>query len=231
MLDIKNLKIDLEDFYLEDINLNLINGDYLVIIGKSGTGKTVFLETIAGRYNITNGTIIKDYIEISKLPPEKREVGFVYQNYELFGHLNVVENIAFSLKIQGFSKKEITKRTMEIMDDLNITHLKNRYPKELSGGEKQRVAIARSVIKSPSLLLLDEPFSALDYITKENVKEMLKSIHKKYKPIVIHVTHDFKEALYFADKIGIIKDNTIKKVLDNKEVRNIESENELYKYI
>lgn len=87
------------------------------------------------------------------------------------------------------------------------------------------------IIKSPSLLLLDEPFSALDYITKENVKEMLKDIHKKYKPIVIHVTHDFKEALYFADKIGIIKDNTIKKILDYEEVSRIKSEDELYKYI
>ena len=118
-----------------------------------------------------------------------------------------------------------------MMEILDISHLKDRYPHALSGGEKQRVAIGRSLIKSPELLLLDEPFSALDYITKENIKDILKDVHKRFKPTVIHVTHDLKEAMYFADTIGIIRDNTIKRVFDKDEINNLESEEILYEHI
>lgn len=231
MLEIKDLSINLEKFFLKDVNLSLQQGEYLVIIGKSGMGKTVFLETIAGRYSIDSGSIMKNNIEISNSPPETRDIGFVYQNYELFSHLKVNENIGFSLKFKKLSKKEISYRTDKMMDMLGITHLKNRYPKALSGGEKQRVAIGRSIIKSPKLLLLDEPFSALDYVTKDSVKDILKDIHKEFKPTVIHVTHDIKEAIYFADKIGIIKDNTIKRIFDREEINNLNSGDVLYEYI
>lgn len=231
MLEIQDLSVDLGKFFLKDINLRLDKGDYLVIIGKSGMGKTVFLETLAGRHKIRGGSIKKSGQEISKAPPENRDVGFVYQNYELFNHLKVSENILFPLKFQKISKTDMKEKTEEMMDILGISHIKDRYPKALSGGEKQRVAIGRSIIKSPKLLLLDEPFSALDYITKEAVKDMLKEIHKRFKPTVIHVTHDLKEAMYFADKIGIIKDNTIKRVFDKEEINKLESEDELYEYI
>ena len=231
MLEIENLRVDLGKFFLKDINLRLDNGDYIVLIGKSGMGKTVFLETLAGRYKIRDGKIKKNKVEISNSPPEDRDIGFVYQNYELFSHLKVSENILFPLKFQKLSKQEIKYKTDEMMQILGISHLKDRYPKALSGGEKQRVAIGRSIIKSPQLLLLDEPFSALDYITKESVKDILKDIHKRFKPTVIHVTHDLKEAMYFADKIGIIKDNTIKRVFDKEEINKLESEDELYEYI
>lgn len=231
MLEIKNFELDLGKFTLKDVNLELKNGEYFVIIGKSGMGKTVFLETIAGRHKIKSGNIIKNKEEISKSPPENRDIGFVYQNYELFTQLKVSENIAFPLKFQKLSKKQINAKTEEMMNILGITHIKDRYPEALSGGEKQRVAIGRSIIKSPNLLLLDEPFSSLDYITKENVKKILKDVHKRFKPTVIHVTHDLKEAMYFADKIGIIKDNTITKIFDKEEINKLESEDELYEHI
>ena len=231
MFEIKNLELELGKFFLKDVNLELHNGEYLVIIGKSGMGKTVFLEAIAGRHKIKSGNIIKDKEEISKSQPENRDIGFVYQNYELFTHLKVSQNIAFPLKFQKLSKQQINVKTDEMMNILEITHLKDRYPEALSGGEKQRVAIGRSIIKSPKLLLLDEPFSALDYITKENVKEILKDIHRRFKPTVIHVTHDLKEAMYFADKIGIIKHNTITKIFNQEEINKLESEDELYEHI
>ncbi len=231
MFEIQNLSMELDGFFLKDINLKLENGEYLVILGKSGIGKTVLLETIAGRHKITRGKIIKNEQDISACLPEDRDIGFVYQNYELFSHLKVRENIAFSLKFQKMKKSQIKQKTDEMMEILDITHLKDRYPKALSGGEKQRVAIGRSIIKNPSLLLLDEPFSALDYITKESVKEILKDIHKRFKPTIIHVTHDLKEAIYFADKIGIIKDNTIVKIITRQQIEQLESEEQLYEYI
>lgn len=231
MLVIKDLSINLEKFFLKDLNLSLQNGEYFVIIGKSGRGKTMLLETLAGRYNISCGSIKKNNEEISKLSPENRDIGFVYQNYELFSHMKVSENISFPLKFQKLSKHEISNKTKNMMDILGVAHLKNRYPQELSGGEKQRVAIGRSIIKSPKLLLLDEPFSALDCVTKENVKDLLKNIHKEFKPTVIHVTHDLKEAIYFADRIGIIKDNTIKKIFDQEELKTLSKEETLYEYL
>lgn len=231
MFEIKDLNVNLGGFFLKDINLNLDQGEYFIILGKSGSGKTVLLETIAGRYKIESGSILKDNKDISKESPEKRDLGFVYQNYELFSHLKVKENIGFSLKFKKMAKKNISTETDRMMETLEVTHLKNRYPQDLSGGEKQRIAIGRSIIKSPKLLLLDEPFSALDYITKENVKGLLKDIHQNFKPTVIHVTHDIKEALYFADKIGILKDNTITKVFDKKDLDKLESEEILYEYI
>ncbi len=231
MLEIKGLSVDLEKFFLKDVNLSLEEGEYFVIIGKSGMGKTVFLETIAGRHKIIRGNIIKSGVEISKFEPERRGIGFVYQNYELFSHLKVAENIGFSLRFLKLSRKEIAYKTDKMMEMLGITHLKDRYPEALSGGEKQRVAIGRSIIKSPKLLLLDEPFSALDYLTKESVKDILKDIHHKFKPTVIHVTHDIKEGMYFADKVGIIKDNTITKVFNRNEINELDSEEILYEYI
>lgn len=231
MFEINDLNVELGQFFLKDINLRLEPGEYFVILGKSGTGKTVLLETIAGRYKIKNGNIIKDNEDISNVFPERRNLGFVYQNYELFSHLKVKDNIGFSLKFKKMSKLNINIKVNQMMEILGIAYLKDRYPKDLSGGEKQRVAIGRSLINSPKLLLLDEPFSALDYITKENIKDILKDVHKNFKPTVIHVTHDIKEAIYFADKIGILKDNTIVKVFNKDELNKLESEDIIYEYI
>lgn len=231
MFEINDLNVELGQFFLKDINLRLECGEYFVILGKSGTGKTVLLETIAGRHKIKSGNIIKDNEDISNVFPERRNLGFVYQNYELFSHLKVKDNIGFSLKFKKMSKLNINIKVNEMMEILGISYLKDRYPKDLSGGEKQRVAIGRSLINSPKLLLLDEPFSALDYITKENIKDILKDIHKNFKPTVIHVTHDIKEAIYFADKIGILKDNTIVKVFNKDELNKLESEDIIYEYI
>lgn len=231
MLKITNFNVKIDDFKLENINLELNQGDYFVILGESGAGKTVFLESIAGRHNLDRGIIELQNSIISDLLPEKRNIGFVYQNYELFPHMTVKQNIIFPLKIKKISKDEYVSKTAEMMELLNISSLESRYPNDLSGGEKQRVAIARALVMSPKLLLLDEPLSAIDYKNKLNIKKILKEIHRKFRPTIIHVTHDIQEAIFFANKVGIIKNNTLNKIIDKEQLNNMKRESDFYEYI
>ncbi|QEK13059.1 ATP-binding cassette domain-containing protein [Crassaminicella thermophila] len=204
MLNIEHIYKTLGEFQLKDINFKIKKGEYFVILGPTGTGKSVILETIAGMYKPDKGKIYFDGKEINNLYPEDREVGFVYQDYLLFPHLSVRENIVFGLKRKKFSKKEIKKKLYNIASNFQIEHLLDRKPKTLSGGEQQRVAIARALITSPKILLFDEPLSALDPSTKKKFIDILKEIHKKTESIIIHVTHDFYEALELADKIAVM---------------------------
>lgn len=209
MLHVKNLCVDIGDFSLDNINIDLSKGEHLVLLGASGSGKTLLLETIAGRYPLLNGEIYINGENVTLKPPEERGIGFVYQNYELFPHFNVYENIAFPLKLQKLSKDKIEEKTLDIIDNLKIGHIAHRSILELSGGEKQRVSIGRALALSPKLLFLDEPLSALDYVTKHKVKHIIKDVCKNYNVTVIHVTHDISEALFFATKIGIVKSGEI----------------------
>lgn len=209
MLHIKNLCVKKGGFSLNNINLSLNKGEHLVLLGASGSGKTFLLETIAGRYKISSGEININGENVTQKPPEERNIGFVYQNYELFPHFNVFENIAFPLKLKKLPKKEIETKTQEIIQNLNIKSIANRSVLNLSGGEKQRVSIGRALALSPKLLLLDEPLSALDYVTKQRIKQNIKDICKEYNVTVVHVTHDISEALFFATKIGIVKDGEL----------------------
>jgi ABC-type Fe3+/spermidine/putrescine transport system ATPase subunit len=218
MLKISQLAVQLGAFRLLDVNLEIADGEYFVILGASGSGKTVLLETIAGRHRLARGRIDMDGEKISALLPERRNIGFVYQNYELFPHMTVGQNIAFGLRYQGVPKPRRQEKLREMMDILSVSHLKDSYPDTLSGGEKQRAALGRSLILSPKLLLLDEPLSALDYVTKQHVKESIRLIHRRFSPTVIHVTHDIEEALFFADRIGIIKAHTMARIFDARDI-------------
>lgn len=230
MLKTSGLSVQIGDFELSDITLEIADGEYFVILGASGSGKTVFLETIAGRYLLKRGKIKMDDRDISSLLPEHRNIGFVYQNYELFPHMTVAQNIAFGLKYKNLSKKARAEELQEIMDILSISHVKNSYPSMLSGGEKQRTAIGRALVVSPKLLLLDEPMSALDYVTKLHVKEMIKQVHVQFSSTVIHVTHDIEEALFFADRIGVIKNNTMQRIFDSNELASMQK-GDFYDYL
>jgi ABC-type sugar transport system ATPase subunit len=221
LIEIKNLNVKVKDFELHDINLFLNSGDYFVVLGKSGAGKTVLLETIAGRYSPTSGEICLDGDNLVNLEPEDRKIGFVYQDYWLFPHMTVRENIDFPLKMRNIDGKQRSTAYQAMTRILQIEELGNRYPKNLSGGEKQRVALARALLVHPKVLLLDEPLSALDYSTKFEMRKVLKAIHQQFKPIVIHVTHDLDEALYFSNTIGIIKNNTIQHVLSTDEIKGL----------
>lgn len=221
MIEIRNLSVKITGFELHDINLSLKRGDYFVVLGKSGAGKTVLLETIAGRYPPSSGKILLDGDNLIDLEPEDRQIGFVYQDYWLFPHMTVRENIDFPLKMRNVDRKQRSIAYQTMVKILQIEELENRYPKNLSGGEKQRVALARALLVHPKVLLLDEPLSALDYSTKFEMKKVLKNIHQQFKPIIIHVTHDLDEALYFSNTVGIIKNNTIQHVFSTEEIKSL----------
>lgn len=231
MLEIKNLSLDLPNFKLKKNSLNINNHEYFVLLGSSGSGKTLFLETLAGRYSSAKGDIRYKENLISNLPPENRNIGFVYQNFELFPNMSVEDNIRFPLKLRKISKDEQIFKVNHLSKLMQIENIKNRYPKNLSGGEKQRVAFARALIGEPDILLLDEPMSSLDYITKKHISRILKDVYLKYRPTVIHVTHDISEAIFFAHKIGIMNNGKINHIFELNEQVKQKGESFFYEYI
>lgn len=227
-LSIKNLSYKVKDFKLDNINFTVNRGEYFVLLGKSGSGKTLLLESIAG-FNSVEGSIHFKDIDISKLSPENRDVAFVYQDFALFPNMSVKENILFSSK---YKKIENPKETLdELSDFLGLTPLLNRDIKGLSGGEKQRVAIARALFSKPKILLLDEPLSAIDPTFRNSIMKFLKEIHRRYNLTTIHVTHNFREASYLADRIAIVMDGKIKQVGIASEVLNKPANIEVAKFL
>ena len=218
MIKIENLSKDWKEFKINNVSLEINEDEYFVFLGPSGSGKTMLLELIAGMWSPDSGKIFMDGNDITMLSPEKRGVGFVYQNYMLFPHKTVFENIAFGLNIRKVGKKEIQVQVEEMMNLFGISKLSNRLPRTLSGGEQQRTALARALIIHPKVLLMDEPLSALDRITREELIQEFKQIHKKFEVTIIHVTHNFDEALQLADRIAIIKEGGVSQVGNTDEV-------------
>ncbi|MBC7326225.1 MAG: ATP-binding cassette domain-containing protein, partial [Moorella sp. (in: Bacteria)] len=206
------------EFQLRDISLEVLPGEYFVILGPTGAGKTVLLEVIAGMHAPDAGEIWLGEENITAWPPEKRRFGFVYQDYALFPHINVRENIVFGLKNKKLPPGEINRELEAVISLLGIAHLLQRFPYTLSGGEQQRVALARALIMKPRVLLLDEPLSALDPCTKEMLQQELKGLHQLTGTLTIHVTHDFEEAFFLADRVGIIEQGCLLQVGPAEEV-------------
>ena len=218
MIRIEDVSRDWKQFKLDHVNLEVEDGEYFMIIGPSGSGKTMLLETIAGMWNVDSGRIYMNGRDVTKLPPEERGVGFVYQNYMLFPHKTVFENIAFGLNIRRIEKDEIKSRVEEMMNLMGISHLADRLPRTLSGGEQQRTALARALIIYPKVMLMDEPLSALDRVTREDLMKLLKDLHAKFDTTFIHVSHNLEEALMLADRIALMRNGRISQVGTSTEV-------------
>ncbi len=212
MIRVKNLCVALGDFQLQDINLTVDEGEYFIVLGPTGAGKTVLLESIAGLYPVKSGQIWLRGKEVTSLEPEKRNISIVYQDHALFPHLSAAENILFGLKIHRRPKQELVKVLDWLSDLLGIAHIMDRSPDTLSGGERQKVALARALSTKPEVLLLDEPLSALDPETREGVQKELRQLHNQLKVTTIHVTHDFEEAIALGDHIAVLGEGCIKQV-------------------
>jgi molybdopterin-binding protein len=208
MLELKNINYETGDFNLKNISFKVKEGEYFVLLGPSGAGKSVLLELIAGLTFADSGNILfkgKDYTDA---PAWKRPFGLVFQDLALFPHLKVFDNIAYSLKRHKLRKDEINKRVEELSNELGISDLLSRKPDSLSGGEQQRVALARTLALKPSVLLLDEPLSAVDISLQHELRALLRMINRNGVTI-IHVTHSFEEALAMAQQVSIIEKGTI----------------------
>jgi len=212
MIKIKNLCVDLGDFLLYDISFTVSEGEYFVVLGPTGAGKTVLLESIAGLYPIKSGEIWLRGKEVVRLEPEKRGVSIVYQDHALFPHLSVKDNVIFGLRLRKEKHQEIKVTLDWITDLLSISHLLHRKPETLSGGERQKVALARALSTKPKVLLLDEPLSALDPETRENLQQELRQLHRVLNITTVHVTHDFEEAIALGHRIAVIGEGHLKQV-------------------
>ena len=204
MIEVKEIHKTLGKFAVRGVSLSIERGEYFVVLGPTGAGKTVLLECIAGLHKLDAGAIFINGQDVSALPPESRHVSYVPQDYVLFPHLSVFENIAFSLRLRRWSRTEIDQRVHSLAEMLGISHLLDRRPRTLSGGEQQRTAIARALAPHPTALLLDEPLSALDENTRVQIADELRTLPERFGTTVVHVCHNFDEALLLATRIGVM---------------------------
>ncbi|MCY6485836.1 ABC transporter ATP-binding protein [Clostridium aestuarii] len=194
---------------IDDVNLEMKKGDFVTFLGPSGCGKTTLLRMVAGFYEPDYGEIIINGRNVEKLPPYKRNTPMVFQEYALFPHMTVFDNVAYGLTIQKENKKVIKERVEKALELMQLAHLQDRYPNQMSGGQQQRVAIARALVMNPEVLLLDEPLSNLDAKLREQVRVELRLIQKKLELTMIYVTHDQQEALAMSDMIVVINKGVI----------------------
>lgn len=218
---IENLSKKFDNFTaIDDLNVEFNNGELVCILGPSGCGKSTMLYLISGILEATEGKIFFDDDDVTNTPPEKRNIGLVFQNYSLYPHMTVERNIGFPLEIKNISKKDRLKKVEELSNLVHINSMLHRKPKELSGGQQQRVAIARALAKEPQILLLDEPLSNLDAKLRIEMREEIRKIQKSTNITAIFVTHDQEEAMTISDKILLMNKGVVQQYSTPEELYN-----------
>ncbi|GGF51450.1 sulfate/thiosulfate import ATP-binding protein CysA [Marmoricola endophyticus] len=197
---------------LDDVSVDLPTGQLTALLGPSGGGKSTLLRIIAGLETADTGTVTIEGREATHLPPQKRNVGFVFQHYAAFKHMSVAKNVAFGLEIRHRPKTEVKKRVAELLELVHLDQFAHRLPSQLSGGQRQRMALARALAVEPSVLLLDEPFGALDAKVRKELREWLRRLHDEVHVTSVFVTHDQEEALEVADEIVVINEGRVEQV-------------------
>jgi len=218
----------LNKFVLKDFNISFDDRSFVTILGPSGSGKSTLLNILAGILQPDSGQVILNGKDITKLPPNKRNLGMVFQDYALFPNMTALQNVEFPIKLRNAKFKPYNPRApdgsnikaMLMLDKVDMTAHCNKYPHELSGGQQQRIALARALIYNPDILLLDEPFGSLDVILRNQLQDEIKKIHKETKSLMINVTHDISEAFILSDTIVIIKDGQIKQIGSPNDIYN-----------
>lgn len=197
---------------VDNVNITIADKEFVVLVGPSGCGKTTTLRMIAGLEEISKGEILIDGKIINNLPPKDRDIAMVFQNYALYPHMTVYENIAFGLKLKKFSKSEIERRVKEAAKILGLEKLLNKKPKALSGGQRQRVAVGRAIVRNPKVFLFDEPLSNLDAKLRVQMRSEISRLHKELSATMIYVTHDQVEAMTMGDRIVVMKDGKVQQI-------------------
>jgi molybdate/tungstate transport system ATP-binding protein len=218
MIQLEHLSVDLDEFHLRDVSLSVSENEFFMLMGPTGAGKTVLLEAVAGLVPVLDGRILIGGKDVTHLPPEKRGISIMYQDYALFPHLTVLDNIVYGLHFHRVDKEQKQKRKKQLVDQLNLGHLLHRYPATLSGGELQRVALARALIVRPAVLLLDEPLSALDPAFREEIRDALVTLQERSGVTFIMVTHDFSDALSLAQRACVINNGRIEQTGDIADI-------------
>jgi multiple sugar transport system ATP-binding protein len=197
---------------VKSVDIEIQDKEFIVLVGPSGCGKSTLLRMIAGLEDISSGTLKIDGTVVNHVPPKDRDIAMVFQNYALYPHMSVYENMAFGLKLRKFSKEDIDKRVQEAADILDLAHLLDRKPKALSGGQRQRVAVGRAIVRKPKVFLFDEPLSNLDAKLRVQMRTEISKLHSRLESTMIYVTHDQVEAMTMGDKIVVLKDGVIQQV-------------------
>lgn len=212
-IEIRNVTKRFGDFLaVDDVSLSIPNGQLTALLGPSGGGKSTLLRIIAGLEFADEGTVEIEGVDATELPPQKRNVGFVFQHYAAFKHLSVAKNVAFGMEIRRRPKQEIRERVHELLRLVHLDPFADRLPSQLSGGQRQRMALARALAVEPTVLLLDEPFGALDAKVRKELRDWLRRLHDEVHVTTVFVTHDQEEALEVSDEIVVINDGRIEQV-------------------
>ena len=212
-IDVSGVTKRFGDFVaLEDVSVSIPKGQLTALLGPSGGGKSTLLRIIAGLDKADEGIVSIEGVNATKMPPQKRNVGFVFQHYAVFKHMTVAKNVAFGLEIRRKSKAEVAERVDELLKLVHLSQFAHRLPSQLSGGQRQRMALARALAVEPTVLLLDEPFGALDAKVRKELREWLRRLHDEVHVTTVFVTHDQEEALEVADEIVVINDGRIEQI-------------------